>query len=138
MGQAEQFDCSGFVIHAISNVLGHDAASWPRELRHSRQMWQDAGSYTQGFEPAEMQAGSLLVMRRVWNCADGQVRFVPAHVGIVTDFAADGTPVLLHAQAGCGAVIERPMKTTENVMGAIRFTEAAVHSGRLALLKIEC
>lgn len=119
MGQDGMFDCSGLVIYALSQVLGRSVEQWPPHLRHTRQMWDQVELNEEANMPEMYGSGGLLVMRRRWELPNGDVRLIPAHIGIVTGADETDRPTLLHAHAGEGKVIERPARTLKHVVGIL-------------------
>ncbi|MDQ5972259.1 MAG: hypothetical protein QG553_418 [Patescibacteria group bacterium] len=116
----ENFDCSGLIIRAVSDVLGKRVEDWPLDLRHVRDMWGDSQVEATAFEPAPVERGSLLVMRRK-HTVDDMTYVVPGHIGVVTQVFRSGA-YYIHANAPEGKVIESRLMTFSGVYGTIRPT----------------
>jgi len=134
MGQDGTFDCSGLVIHAISRVLDVPSVEWPRNLRHTRQMWHAVGERRTELDAES--TGMLLVTRRLWT--DGiNSALVPAHISVLTGMTDGGVPITIQAQAAYeGAVVERPIRTerVSDILGTLsvsRLLEVAYYCGFL-------
>lgn len=133
LGEFDEFDCSGLIIHALSKVLGMPVAAWPRELRHTRQLWNEQRATCLQYAAGVAEPGDLIVFRRRWTMQNGEDRWVPAHIGIATETAQGSLPVLLQAQAKVGAVIEGPIRKTEDILGTLSPSELASRMGQLTL-----
>jgi hypothetical protein len=134
MGQYGEFDCTGLVIHAISRALDVPITDWPRNLRHTRQMWRAVGESSAELDSEE--AGVLLVSQRLWRHGPDSA-WVPAHISILTGMTDRGVPITIQAQAAYeGAVVERPIRVERvaDIIGTIsvpRLLEVAYDFGRL-------
>lgn len=124
MGQADRFDCSGFILSTAVDILGAGRDNLG-DIRHCRQLNQlpEVEHILIGTaKNPEQYIGKLAIMRRMWTMPDRSEATVPAHIGIITGLSkADGMPMLLEAKAGVeyGAVVERPMRTMSTMMGVL-------------------
>jgi len=114
LGQDGRFDCSGLVIDGMRKMLG--LPGWAPEFRHTRQMVKAllaAGERPDTLDNVvrrrdEAAIGSLVFSHRQRE-AGGEIIWSIAHVSVLTDYADDGRPLFLQAQAGYeGKVVERP------------------------------
>lgn len=117
----DRFDCSGLMIRALCDVVGKPVEDWPLELRHVRDMWDDAQTEATAFEPTPMEPGALVVLRRRHPVAD-TTYVVPGHIGVVTQVFRSGA-YYIHASAHPeGRVAMSRLMTFSGVYGTIRPT----------------
>ncbi len=69
-------DCSGLVVRAICDVLDIDISNWPIDVRHVRQMGDEAIPLN-----TPVKAGTLVITSRP-EFIDGEKKRTPAHIGI--------------------------------------------------------
>jgi len=114
-----EYDCSGFIISAISLVVGREANGWRSDLRHIRQMYATGHELLQ-FQP---RIGDILILGRSYDFDCGK-KLVPAHGGVITE-SGRAELAFLHAQASIGRVIRNRLASDSpdrlgKVMGVIR------------------
>jgi hypothetical protein len=85
------------------------------DIRHVRDMWDAALSATYPFQAIEPTAGALIVMRRNYKIRDKTVS-IAGHIGILTDAES---LTFIHASPATGRVEERPLRTTQSLLGGI-------------------
>lgn len=134
LGKGRRFDCSGFVLTAIADVLGCGTERF-RGMRHCRQLYNlaDVERLDEGMSGDPYQyIGKLAIMRRRWTMDDGSESAVPAHIGIITGVAENNMPMLLEAQASkpYRSVVERPMLTTQTTVGVLAIEALYAHAQR--------
>jgi cell wall-associated NlpC family hydrolase len=111
----ESFDCSGFVLQAIQDVMGAQSGQPSSGIRHVRDMWEAAKTTTYPFRLVEPADGTLIVMRRSYKIRNETVS-IPGHIGILT---STENMTFLHASPAVGRVEERPLRTTSTILGGI-------------------
>jgi hypothetical protein len=102
----DEFDCSGFVLRTLAEVCGTQIDP---TVRHSRQIWHDAGTQQRLFVPAGEVVGSLAVFQYRWDTPLGTQQ-VPAHIAVVSGISLSGGTRVLHSKFSEGRVIETPIQ----------------------------
>jgi|GEM_PF-5277555 len=131
LGEGRRFDCSGFVLTAIADVLGCDKECFT-DIRHCRQLYHLAAveRLAEGMSGDPHQyIGKLAIMQRRWTMDDGSEQAVPAHIGIITGVTDNNMPILLEAQASkpYKSVVERPLLTTQTTVGILAIEALCAH-----------
>lgn len=117
-----QFDCSGLIIRAHSDVMGMAVSDWPSDLRHAREMWAVATTDQPGLTSSEVVFGSILVLSREYHIGD-RIQKIAGHVGIVTNVRSGLR--YLHASPQAALVKEAPCRATQStIMGAMKLDES--------------
>ncbi|MDZ7744444.1 MAG: NlpC/P60 family protein [Candidatus Saccharibacteria bacterium] len=113
----DEFDCSGFVIKSICDVKGLRPSDWPDQVRHVRDMWNDAQTEQVMFKQSALEAGALLITQKYYDIGDQQTE-MPGHMGIVLT-VEDETVRYIHASAKRGRVEICKRRIPTSYMGAI-------------------
>lgn len=110
------FDCSGFVLRAISDATGSPIDELAANTRHVRDIWQSAQAEDPFFNVGELAVGSLLITERRYSF-DGLIFTIPGHVGIIS--VLGDLPSFIHANPQAGMVEERPLRALDTVLGCV-------------------